>query len=60
MKRTLTPFEMKSHDIQYRKRDKADFGQLGDNRLFEKTDWTIVGATLFVVGFGLATLAVIY
>lgn len=24
-------FEMKAHDIQYRKRDKADHGQLGDN-----------------------------
>jgi len=55
-------FEMQAHDIQYRKRDKADHGQLGDdNRFFEdKIDWTVFGATTFLVTFGLIALAVIY
>ena len=55
-------FEMASHNIQYRKRDKRDAGQLGDdNRFFEKhIDWTVFGATSFLAVLALIGLAVIY
>ena len=58
----MTKFEGFAHDIQYRKRNKADHGQLGDdNRFFEKqVDWIAFGATTFIVVFGLIALATIY
>lgn len=62
MKRQITKFEGYAHDIQYRKRNKADHGQLGDdNRFFEKHfDGTVFIATSFLVVLALIGLAVIY
>ena len=59
MKRQVTKFEVYAHDVQYRKKNRVDHGQLGDH-FFEKSDWAVTVATIILVLFGLGMLAVIY
>lgn len=42
-------FEMKAHDIQYKKKQHVDHGQLGDTPLFDKIDWVAVAVIVAVI-----------